>query len=79
VKTLFSIISPVLPISVLISIFACMAAGSVGPCGPNGRYAIFYLIGYPIGFVGIIQSGYRAIANFDRAHRNKRADVDRKL
>lgn len=80
-KPLCSIISPVLPISIAIFILAGLAAGSFGPCGPNGRYALFYFIGYPIGFigifVGIIQTGYRAIDWYNR--RDKDGDNNPKV
>ena len=82
-KALFSIISPVLPISIVIFVLSCLAAGSVGPCGPNGQYAGLYFIGYPIGFIGTLvglwRSANRAIRYYDESHKNKKADEDVRL
>jgi len=82
-KALFSIISPVLTVSIVIFVLSCLAAGSVGPCGPSGRYAGLYLIGYPIGFIGILVglflSGLRGIRYYSKLHEIKKHDEDVRL
>jgi hypothetical protein len=79
-KTLRAIISPVLPVSIVIFVLSCAAAGSVGPCGPSGQYAGLYLIGYPIGFIGILVglflSGLRGIRYYSKLHETKKRDED---
>jgi hypothetical protein len=50
-------ISPVFTISMLVFCFVCGAAqlgGGVGPCGPNSLWGIIWLVGYPIGFIGML-------------------------
>jgi hypothetical protein len=78
-----SIISPVLLVSIGVFVLSCLAAGSTGPCGPNGSYAGLYLIGYPIGFIGILVglflSGLRGIRYYSKLHENKKHDEDIRL
>jgi hypothetical protein len=82
-KALFSIISPVLPVSIVIFALSCLAAGSVGPCGPNGRYAALYFIGYPIGFIGILVglflSGLRGVRYYSKLQETQKYDDDIRL
>jgi hypothetical protein len=72
-RTIFSIISPVLPISIGIFIFVIVISGPSGPCGSVG-----YLIGYPIGFVGILVglglSANRAIRHFGKRHKSNKTE-----
>jgi hypothetical protein len=53
-RRFFTFISPVLPVSMGIFVISCVLAGSIGPCGPNGRFGFIYLVGYPIGFIGTL-------------------------
>jgi hypothetical protein len=66
-------ISPVLPVSIGIFVISCILAGTVGPCGPNGRFGAIYLIGYPVGFIGTIVG---AVLSFIRTlkYLNTRSD-----
>lgn len=80
-KALVSIISPVLPASLVILVLSSLAAGSVGPCGLNGPYGGFYFIGYPVGFIGTLvglwRSVVRALRYFNESNKNKNSqDVE---
>ena len=50
-------ISPVFTVSLLIFCFACGVlelSGGVGPCCMNSSWGILWLIGYPIGLIGML-------------------------
>jgi hypothetical protein len=82
-KALYSIISPVLPVSIGIIVLSGLAAGSVGPLGPNGPYAGLYFIGYPVGLIGILvglwRSARRAINYFAEPPKDKKTEEDARL
>lgn len=80
-RTLCAIISPVLPVSIGIFFLSCAAAGSVGPCGPNGSWGGLYLIGYPVGVIGTFVGLWLSVdrANRHHAKRNKDKNPDEEV
>ena len=79
-KTFFSIISPVLPVSIIIFLVCGLAAGSVGPCGPSGPNAGWYFMGYPIRLIGILVGLWRTATNairyYNQSRQKQQADKD---
>ena len=56
-KKIHTFLSPVFTVSLAIFVGSCViveVTGGVGPCGPASVWGIIWLIGYPVGFLGMV-------------------------